>query len=173
MDYTKNQELLEKAVLGDEKATQTLERAKEVELLAKEKIAALEAEYTQKCEAFKSECEQKVACAVSLVNFYEEAVFNILEKIPNVKVQEELKGFKGIYKEKKEQITETIGVIYQDYDLALERSKEEVRHEYEEKVAYLENEIAKINLYFSEVKGGNANGERKETEDSNPTQAQV
>jgi hypothetical protein len=149
--------------LGDRKANETLEKVKEVELLAKDKIEALKGEY-----------EQKVACLVSIVNFYEESVFVILEDIPNAKVQTKLANFKKIYIQKKEEIKATIGEIYQDYNLALERKEDEIRKEYEDKIAYLENQIAQVSLYLNEIKKEEANdGQGEETINTNPTEEEI
>lgn len=76
--------------IGEQKATQTLKKVEEVETLAKEKIKALESQYEQKANELKAEYEQKAATLVSIINYYEESVFSILEKIPNAKVQSEL-----------------------------------------------------------------------------------
>lgn len=149
--------------LGDEKAVKTLEKVKEVELLANEKIEALKGEY-----------EQKVACLVSIVNFYEESVFVILEDIPNAKVQSKLALFKESYKSKKEEITQVIGEIYQDFNLALERKEDEIHKEYEDKIAYLENQIAQVSLYLNEIKKEEVNdGQGEETINTNPTEEEI
>lgn len=145
--------------LGDQKAKETLEKVKEVEILANEKIEGLKAEY-----------EQKVAVLVSIVAFYEETVFLILEEIPNAKVQARLAQFKESYQEKKNEITSVIGEIYQDFNLAVEKKENEIRKEYEGKIEYLENQIKQLGLYFDELKGAYDNGEREEEADSNPTE---
>lgn len=148
--------------LGKEKADKTLEKVQEVEILATEKIEALKAEYEEKAENLKSEYEQKAAVLISLLNFYEETLFVILEKIPNAKVQNELAIFKANYQGKKAAITETIGEIYEDFNSAVEKNKEEVEQQYKEKIDYLADEIKKLNLYISELKGGEQDGEQRE-----------
>ena len=158
---------------NEKTAKQTLEKVQNVETLANEKIAQLEAQYTQKVEECENKCEQKVACALSIVNFYEERIFSALEKIPNAKVQECVKELKQEYQDKKQEISEVIGIIYEDYDLALENAKQEVRAEYDEKIAFLENQIAQLNLYFSEVKGETDDGEREETINSDPREEEI
>lgn len=146
--------------LGEEKASQTLEKVKDIEILANEKIEALKAEY-----------EEKVAVLVSIVNYYEESVFTILEKIPNAHVQKQLAFFKSTYQDKKEEIKNVIGPIYQDYATALLATKEALREEKEEKINFLENKIAELELYVSELKKEEPNdGEREEETNSNPAE---
>lgn len=158
---------------NEKTAHETLEKVQNVETLANEKIEQLEAHYTQKVEECEKECEQKVAFALSIVNFYEERIFSALEKIPNVKVQECVKELKQEYQEKKNEISEVIGILYDDYTLAIESAKQDVRKEYDEKITYLENQLAQINLYFSEVKGESDDGEREETINSDPTEEEI
>lgn len=166
--------LTELYALGKEKADKTLQKVEEVEILAKEKIEALEAEYEQKAENLKSEYEQKAIVVISLLNYYEQTLFNILEKIPNAKVQAELAVFKANYQDKKAAITETVGEIYEDFNLAVERTKEEVSKEYQEKVDFLADEIKKLNLYISELKGGEPDGEqREESENTEPIEEEI
>lgn len=159
--------------LGKEKADKTLQKVEEVETLATEKIEALAAEYEQKAENLKSECEQRVAVVVSLLNFYEETLFAILEKIPNAKVQAELAVFKANYQSKKAAITETIGEIYEDFNLAVERNKEEIEQQYKERIDYLADEIKKLNLYITELKGGEQDGEREESENTDSIEEEI
>jgi len=156
--------------LGVERANDTLKKVEEVETLAKEKIEALEREYTQKLEDFENKCEQKVACVVSYFDLYQNKVFDTLEKIPNAKVQACVKEFKANFEEKKKEISDTIGVVYEDYELAIQNVKEEVRAEYDDKIDYLENQIAQLKLFLSEVKGEPNDGEREEEVNSNPTE---
>ena len=154
--------------LGEEKANATLKKVEDVEKLAKEKIDALEREYTQKLEDFQNKCEQKVACAISIVNFYEESLFALIEQIPNKKVQTLLLDFKDKYQEKKWEISQIVDITYQDYNEHIDLVKHEVREEYNEKIEFLENQIAQLKLYFDEVKGEPNDGEREETTNSNP-----
>ena len=153
-------------------AKQTLETVKKVETLAKEKINELEAKYEQKVSDLTNAYEEKVATLVSIVNFYEESFFSVLEKIPNAKVQGQLKELKESYETKKKEISDVIGVIYQDYTLAINNKEDEVRKEYDEKVAFLENKINELYLYLGEIKkdAEPSDGEREETTDSNPTE---
>ena len=155
---------------GLEKASQTLKKVEDVEKLATEKINALEREYTQKLEDFENKCEQKVACVVSYFNLYQNKVFDTLEKIPNAKVQACVKEFRNDFEEKKQEISDTIGIIYEDYEAALENSKKEIELKYQDKINFLESQIAQIQLYFNEIKGETTNGEREEETNSNPTE---
>ena len=156
--------------LGHQKANDTLKKVEDVERLANEKIEGLKADYEQKAADIENKCDQKVAFLISVVNFYEESTFSILEKVPNAHVQEELTKFKQSYQAKKKEISDAIGVIYQDHTLALEKAKEEIRKEYDDKIDFLENEIKEFNLYLSELKKEEEpnDGEREESTDSNP-----
>lgn len=158
--------------LGHERANDTLKKVEEVEILAKEKIAELEAQYEQKINELTAAYEEKVATLVSIVNFYEETLFVILEKIPNAKVQSELATLRETYETKKKEISDVIGIIYQDYTLILKNKEEQIRKEYDEKVAYLENEIKRISLYLNEIKEPEEenNGQGEETVNSNTTE---
>ena len=149
--------------LGLQKAAATEKKVQDVEKLAKEKLDELKADY-----------EQKIAVFVSIVNFYEESVFSILEEIPNAKVQARLKDFKESYQEKKEVIKLTIGEIYEDFEIAVDKKANLIRQEYEEKIAFLEKQIADINLYFQEIKEEPVDEqETKETKDSDPIEETV
>ena len=159
--------------LGYERAIDTLKKVEDVEKLANEKIKALVGEYEQKCVELKQECEQKVACALSIVNFYEESVFYILDQIPNAKVQNLLQEFKEKYKEKKWEISQIVSITYQDYNEHIELVKQEVRAEYDEKIDFLENQIAQLTLYLNEVKGGSDDGEGKESENSDTGKEEI
>lgn len=159
--------------LGVSRANETLKKVEDVEKLAKEKIEALKGYYEEKAEELKNQCEQKVACAISFVNYYEDGVFAILEKIPNAKVQNEVKAFKEQYKEKKKEISETIGDIYEDYQLALKEKEDEIRKDYDSKVAYLENQINETKLFIAELKEAKEDGKREENEDSNPEEENI
>lgn len=158
--------------LGDQKAARTLEKVKEVETLANQKIAELEAQYEQKTNELTAAYEEKVATLVSIVNFYEEAFFAVLEKIPNAKVQGEITALRATYEAKKKEISDVIGIIYQDYTSALENREKEIRKEYDEKIAFLENKINEFNLYLSEIKKPEEDndGQGEETINSNTTE---
>ena len=158
--------------LGDQRNSTTLKKVEEVERLATERIEALESHYEQKASELKAEYEQKVATLVSIVNFYVESLFESLELVPNAKVQNQIKVLKANYETKKNEIAQVIGPIYQDYTSALEKQKDEIRKEYDEKVAFLESEIAQLSLYINEIKESKeeepSDGEREETTNSNP-----
>ena len=158
--------------LGEQKAARTLKKVEEVETLAKEKIAELEAQYEQKTTDLTAAYEEKVATLVSIVNFYEEAFFDVLEKIPNAKVQSEIIKLKETYETKKKEISDVIGVIYQDYTLAVQNKEEQVRKEYDEKIDFLENEIKRLSLYLHEIKEPEEenDGQGEETINSNTTE---
>lgn len=158
--------------LGHERANDTLKKVEEVETLAKEKIAELEAQYEQKTADLTAAYEEKVATLISIVNFYEESFFAVLEKIPNAKVQGEISNLRETYEAKKKEISDVIGIIYQDYTVILQNKEKEIRKEYDEKVAYLENEIKRISLYLNEIKEPeeNNNGQGEETINSNTTE---
>jgi len=160
--------------LGDKIATETLKKVQDVETLAKERIDELEGCFEQKVTKLKNEYEQKVAALISIANFYEETLFITLEKIPNAKVQEQVAILKEEYQNKKKEIEEIVGVIYQDYTLALKNKEEEIRREYDEKVNYLENQIAQITLYLNEIKKEEpSDGEGEEGENPNPTEEEI
>ena len=149
--------------LGLKKANDTEEKVKAVQKLAEEKISELEGYY-----------EQRIAVVISTVNFYEESTFALFELVPNKKVQEKLAEVKEQYKAKKELITSIIGEIYDDFEIAVEKKEKEIRQEYEDKIAYLENQIANINLYFQGLKEEKVDEqERKETENSDPIEETV
>ena len=149
--------------LGLKKANDTEEKVKAVQKLAEEKISELEGYY-----------EQRIAVVISTVNFYEESTFALFELVPNKKVQEKLAEVKEQYKAKKELITSIIGEIYEDFEIAVEKKEKEIRQEYEDKIAYLENQIANINLYFQNLKEEKVDEqEREETENSDPIEETV
>lgn len=158
--------------LGHEKANDTLKKVENVETLAKEKIAELEAQYEQKINDLTAAYEEKVATLISIVNFYEESFFAVLEKIPNAKVQDEIANLRENYESKKKEISDVIGVIYQDYTLILQNKEKQIRKEYDEKVAFLENEIKRLSLYLNEIKKPEEDndGQGEETINSNTTE---
>lgn len=145
-----------------EKANNTLDKVKDVENLANEKIDSLKAFY-----------EEKIAVVVSLFNFYIESLFALLELVPNAKVQNALVKVKEEYQVKKEEITSVVGAIYQDYSLELENKEKLIRKEYEDKIAYLEQQVENVKLYLTEIKEECDNGEREETTDSNSTEEEI
>ena len=147
---------------NEQTAKDTLKKVQDVETLAKDEIASQKAFYEAKAEDLKADYEAKLSGLVSVVNFYETSIFTILEDIPNAKVQAKLKAFKEDYESKKENILTLVSDLYLDFDSVLEEQKKAIRNEYDEKIAYLENQIAQINLYFSEVKEEGSNGEREE-----------
>ena len=140
---------------GQELAKKTLkiaeesnEKVKEVETLANNKLNELAAFYEEKTKELEKAYETKVACVVSILNTNEEHLFSILEKIPNAQVQKELIALKKDYAKRKEEITNVVGVLYEDY----EELKEQVRAEYSEKINFLESRIQELTLYFNEMK---------------------
>lgn len=161
--------------IGHQNSSKTLKKVEEVETYTKDQIKALESDYEQKFNNYKNECETRVATVVSIFNYNEEKLFAIIEKIPNAKVQEELKNFKLGYEEKKQEISEVVGVIYQDYEVALEQAKEDVRKEYDEKINFLENQIKQFNLYLSEIRKEEeqGNGEREEAKDTDSIKEEI
>ena len=153
------------------KANDTLKKVEDVETLAKEKIEALTAQYEQKAQELEQAYQQKVATVVSILNYNEEYLFKILELIPNAKVQNELVTFKENYNQKKEEISGVVGLLYSDFDATIEIIKNDVRNEYEEKIGFLENQLATLQLYFNELKKEESNdGQREEETNSNPTE---
>lgn len=138
-------------------ATDTNEKVKEVQQLAKEEIASLKADY-----------EQKITIALSTVNFYEESVFSIFEKIPNAQVQAELNNFKVEYAARKQAIIDTIGITYQDYQQALNEKVNEVRNEYENKLAELQKQfdefVVSVKPYLDQI---NENLDKEEIGEEN------
>lgn len=148
---------------GKERADKTLKKVEDVEKLANERI-----------EALKSEYEAKAAIYVSLFNFYIEVLFNSLSEIPNAKVQARVKKYKESYEEKKNQITQSIGLLYEDIELFEEKSKAELHKQYEEKINYLENQIKQLSLFLNTFKEDENDGEERETsEDSVPAQEEI
>ena len=152
-------------------ATDTLVKVTAVEKFANDKIAELEAVFNKEVQELTIKYETKVAALISIVNFYEESLFAIVDLIPNKKVQERLLNFKSIYQDKKNEITNIVGVIYQDFDSVVATEKENIEAQYESKINYLENELARINLFLTELKEGDTNG--KETENTNSTEAKI
>lgn len=152
-------------------ATDTLNKVVTVEKFANDKIVELEAVFSKEVQELTIKYETKVAALISIVNFYEESLFAIVDLIPNKKVQDRLLNFKSIYQDKKNEITNIVGVIYQDFDSVVATEKENIEAQYESKINYLENELARINLFLAELKEGDTNG--KETENTNSTEAKV
>lgn len=152
-------------------ATDTLVKVTAVEKFANDKIAELEAVFNKEVQELTIKYETKVAALISIVNFYEESLFAIVDLIPNKKVQERLLNFKSIYQDKKNEITNIVGAIYQDFDSVVATEKENIEAQYESKINYLENELARINLFLTELKEGDTNG--KETENTDSTEAEV
>lgn len=144
-------------------ANETNERVKSVEILANKKIEELKAFYDKKEQELKEHYEQKTAALVSITNYYVESTFNALEKIPNIKVQEEVKALREGYESKKEEITNLVGAIYQDYDAFKQKTESVIRKEYEDKIAYLDNKYNELSLFISELKGGITNGQGEES----------
>lgn len=152
-------------------ATDALVKVTAVEKFANDKIAELEAVFNKEVQELTIKYETKVAALISIVNFYEESLFAIVDLIPNKKVQERLLNFKSIYQDKKNEITNIVGAIYQDFDSVVATEKENIEAQYESKINYLENELARINLFLTELKEGDTNG--KETENTNSTEAKI
>ena len=152
-------------------ATDALVKVTAVEKFANDKIAELEAVFNKEVQELTIKYETKVAALISIVNFYEESLFAIVDLIPNKKVQERLLNFKSIYQDKKNEITNIVGVIYQDFDSVVATEKENIEAQYESKINYLENELARINLFLTELKEGDTNG--KETENTNSIEAKI
>lgn len=155
---------------ADRKAAETLKKVQDIETLAKDKIAALQADYAKKVEELTNFYEQKLACALSFVNFYEESLFAIADQIPNVKVQALLSDYKKEYENKKKEIVDTIGVIYQDYTDVVKATNQELRKEYQSKIDFLENKVKEMGLFIEELKEGNSYGKGEETANSIPTE---
>lgn len=152
-------------------ATDALVKVTAVEKFANDKIVELEAVFNKEVQELTIKYETKVAALISIVNFYEESLFAIVDLIPNKKVQERLLNFKSIYQDKKNEITNIVGVIYQDFDSVVATEKENIEAQYESKINYLENELARINLFLTELKEGDTNG--KETENTNSIEAKI
>lgn len=155
---------------ADRKAADTLKKVQDIETLAKEKIAALQKDNTKKIEDLTNFYEQKIACALSFVNFYEESLFAIADQIPNAKVQALLSDLKKEYENKKKEIADTIGVIYQDYTDVVKATNQELRKEYQSKIDFLENKVKEMGLFIEELKEGNSYGKGEETANSIPTE---
>ena len=116
-----------------EKAQETNEKVKSVELLANEKIESLKGEY-----------EKKVSALISIIDFYEVSVFQILEQIPNVKVQAKIREFKDSYEAKKEEINKWVTVTYLEYKESIEEQVAIIQAEKEEQIANLRSEIESL-----------------------------
>ena len=147
-------------------ANDTNERVRNVEILAKQKIDELKAFYDRKEQELKEHYEQKTAALVSIVNYYVESSFATLEKIPNAKVQEEVKALREGYEVKKEEITNVVGAIYQDYDAFKQKTEIAIRKEYEDKIAYLDNKYNELSLFINELKEGRIDGQGEESVNS-------
>lgn len=152
--------------LGEQRAKETLEKVKEVELLAKNEIASLKADYEQKANDLKANYDQKSAALASIFNYYVESLFTTLEKIPNIKVQEEVKALREGYEVKKEEIINLVGAIYQDYDAFKQKTELAIRNEYETKIKFLEDKYKELALYLSELKEGRIDGQGEESVNS-------
>ena len=102
------------------------EKVNQVKLLAEEKINALTSEY-----------ERKSAIIVNYYNELEKGVYDILDKIPNQKVKEQLFIFKDKFDKKKEEIAQ----YFPTYDefLELTNKAREVQEQVEERVKEIEN----------------------------------
>lgn len=150
-------------------ANDALEKVKNVETLAKDRIKALESEYDRKANELKQEYEQKLAISVSIVNYYVESTVATLKLIPNVKVQEQVTALEAGYEQKKKEITQTIGAIYQDYSDVVKTTTQEIRKEYQAKIEFLENKVNEMGLFLIELKEGKNYGQGEESQNSNPT----
>lgn len=131
-----------------------------------QRVIDLENGYKEKLESLQKEYETKIAIAVSFVNFYEDSFFAIAALIPNAKVQEKVKELKEQCEQKKEEIKKVVGVIYEDFDATVKKTEEEVREEYEDKIAFLEGQIKLLQIGLEEVKGGSTDVQREETENT-------
>lgn len=119
--------------LGIDIAHETNQKVKDVELLANQKIESLKAEY-----------EQKTAALISIVNYYEESLFSLIELIPNAKVQNKLVDFKSNYIAKKEEIAQLVKVTYQDFELEVEKRVEQAQVVIREKEQLLDERLLEI-----------------------------
>lgn len=133
-------------------AADTLEKVTSVEKLANDTINSLKADYEQKVNDLTAFYEEKTTALVSIVNFYEETLFSITSLIPNKKVQEKLADIKMAYENKKKEIVEVVGNIYQDFDMAVEEARKQTEIKYVDKINFLESEIAKMSLFLNELK---------------------
>lgn len=156
--------------LGIDIAHETNQKVKEVELLANQKIESLKAEY-----------DQKTAALISIVNFYEESLFSLIELIPNTKVQNQLTTLKYNYIAKKEEIAEVVKLTYQDFEAEVEKRVEQASVVIHEKEQLLDERLLEIDnlikLYKEKLEGlsslieeGNENGETEESTDTDSTE---
>lgn len=147
-------------------AKESNEKVIDVEKLAKEKIEALKADY-----------EQKTTALVSIVNFYEESLFQIIEKIPNKKVQDELLVLKESYGEKKKEINQWVTLTYQDAQEEIQTLVKKVEEEKDIKIARLTGEIEElkelVNSFINSKEEGQNGEKTEESKDSQTTQEEI
>jgi len=109
----------------------------EIARLSNESVNNVKLLATEKINALTSDYERKSAIIVSYYNELELGVFEILEKIPNVKVQKELKAFQVKFEEKKLEIASQLPT-YEDFVKLTEKARD-VEIQVEEKVKKIES----------------------------------
>ncbi len=146
-----------------EKANDTNEKVKKVELLANEKINALKGEY-----------EKKALVIVSTFDVVVNGLFAALKEIPNVKVQNQIEIFEKKYADQKNEITKVVGKTYGDFKEAVEEETAAARIKLLELQVALDQKLEQADKLIKTLKQQvevPANGE--EREDSDPIKEEV
>ena len=90
----------------------------------------------------KQEYENKLSVVYAQFDYFESSIFNALEKIPNVKVQEEITKFKVGYESKKEELGLIIGnseQLVSEKLKEIETLKEQLLSEFDKAVEAIKN----------------------------------
>ena len=75
--------------------------------------------------------------------------FEILSLIPNAKVQAKISELKENYDEKKKVIEEQVGLIYEDFELAVNERVETIEQQYAEKYNAIYSELENLKLQIA------------------------
>ena len=108
----------------------------EIARLSNEKVENIQNLAEIKINELASEYEQKSAIIISYYNELEKGIYEILEKLPNAKVQNALKDFKEKFNEKKEEIAKDFPT-YDDFLKLVDKARE-VEIQVDEKVREIE-----------------------------------
>ena len=105
----------------------------------------------------KQEILSEVDVSLNQMDFFALSIYNIISKVPNAKVKEELDAFYGMWKDKQKAIKETAGLKYSEIEEELKSRDIEI--------ARLKDEISKVEELVKEglnAKESDEYGEGKE-----------
>ena len=125
------------------KTTSEIAKINEIARLSNEKVEQVKLLAEDKINALTSEYERKSAIIVSYYEFLENGIYQIIEKIPNEKVKNELNDFKKKFDEKKLEIASEFPTYDEFLELtnkAREISEQvnEIEKAYQEKLVELQ-----------------------------------